>query len=118
MGKLRLLLDGDRHDLIKAIDSVVAGQSFFSPAITRLMLDDYIRRVADRTVADRYDALSEREREIFQSVAEARSNREVADLRGISVATGEAHRSRILEKLDVHNTAELVLYAVRRGVIW
>jgi len=68
-------------------------------------------------VTDRYDTLSDREREIFQLVAEGRSNKEVAELLGISPATVETHRARILQKLDIHNTAELVLYAVRRGVI-
>lgn len=112
-----LLKDSAGHDLIKGIAAVAAGKSFFSPAVTRLMLDDYVRRAAETPVADRYDALSEREREIFQLIAEARSNKEVAELLGISVSTVETHRARILEKLDVHNTAELVLYAVRRGVI-
>ena len=68
-------------------------------------------------VADRYETLSAREREIFQLIAEARTNKEVAELLEISPATVETHRARILQKLDIHNTAELVLYAVRRGVI-
>ena len=68
-------------------------------------------------MADRYQSLSEREREIFQLVAEGRTNKEVAELLEISPATVETHRARILQKLDIHNTAELVLYAVRRGII-
>jgi two-component system response regulator NreC len=112
-----LLKDSAGKDLIKAIATVAAGKSFFSPAVAKLMLDDYVRRVGDTTVVDKYDSLSEREREIFQLIAEARSNKEVAEMLAISVATVETHRARILEKLDVHNTAELVLYAVRRGVI-
>ena len=68
-------------------------------------------------VVDRYETLSAREREIFQLIAEARTNKEVAELLEISPATVETHRARILQKLDIHNTAELVLYAVRRGVI-
>ena len=66
---------------------------------------------------DRYETLSDREREIFQLLAEARTNKEVAELLSISPATVETHRARILQKLDVHSIAELVLYAVRRGVI-
>jgi two-component system response regulator NreC len=112
-----LLKDSAGKDLIKAIATVAAGKSFFSPAVAKLMLDDYVRRVGDTTVVDKYDSLSEREREIFQLIAEARSNKEVAEMLAISVATVETHRARILEKLDVHNAAELVLYAVRRGVI-
>ena len=81
------------------------------------MLDDYVRHLADKGIVDRYDSLSEREREIFQLVAEGHSNKEIADLLSISPATVETHRAHILQKLDVHNTAELVLYAVRRGVI-
>ena len=112
-----MLKDSAGKDLLKAVESVAAGQAFFSPAIERLMLDDYVRRAAASGVADRYDTLSEREREIFQLIAEATSNKEVAELLDISPATVETHRARILQKLDIHNTAELVLYAVRRGII-
>jgi two-component system, NarL family, response regulator NreC len=112
-----LLKDSAGKDLIRAVATVAAGKSFFSPAVAKLMLDDYVRRVAETTVVDKYDSLSEREREVFQLVAEGRSNKEVAELLAISVATVETHRARVLDKLDVHNTAELVLYAVRRGVI-
>ena len=94
-----------------------AAKSFFSPAVAKLMLTDYVRRVAGKGVVDRYESLSEREREIFQLVAEGHSNKEVADLLSISPTTVETHRAHILQKLDVHNTAELVLYAVRHGVI-
>ena len=112
-----MLKDSAGKDLLKGVESVANGQAFFSPAIARLMLDDYVRRVAGSGVADRYETLSEREREIFQLIAEARTNKEVAELLEISPATVETHRARILQKLDIHNTAELVLYAVRRGVI-
>jgi two-component system response regulator NreC len=113
-----ILKDSAGKDLLKGVEAVAAGRPFFSPAIERLMLDDYVRRAAGTTtVADRYETLSAREREIFQLIAEARTNKEVAELLSISPATVETHRSRILQKLDIHNTAELVLYAVRRGVI-
>jgi two-component system, NarL family, response regulator NreC len=112
-----MLKDSAGKDLLKGVAAVAAGQAFFSPAVARLMLDDYVRRVAGSGVADRYETLSAREREIFQLIAEARTNREVAELLEISPATVETHRARILQKLDIHNTAELVLYAVRKGVI-
>lgn len=112
-----MLKDSAGNDLLKAVSDVAAGKSFFSPSIAKLMLDDYVRRVAGAGVADRYESLSEREREIFQLVAEGRTNRDVAELLEISTATVETHRARIMQKLDIHNTAELVLYAVRRGVI-
>lgn len=112
-----LLKDSAGTDLLSAVAALAAGRSFFSPAIAQLMLDDYVRRMATQEGLDRYDSLSDREREIFQLVAEGKSNKEVAALLAISVATVETHRARILLKLDLHNTAELVLYAVRRGVI-
>jgi two-component system, NarL family, response regulator NreC len=112
-----MLKDSADTDLIRGVSSVAAGTSFFSPAAAKVMLDDYLRRLAEKGVVDRYDSLSEREREIFQLIAEGRSNKEVAELLSVSPATVETHRAHILQKLDVHNTAELVLYAVRRGVI-
>lgn len=112
-----MLKDSAGKDLLKGIASVAAGKAYFSPAVARLMLDDYVRRVAGSGVVDRFESLSEREREIFQLIAEGRTNRGVAELLQISAATVETHRAHILQKLDIHNTAELVLYAVRRGVI-
>ena len=112
-----LLKDSADSDLIRAVGDVSAGRSFFSPAVARVMLDDYVRHLADKGIVDRYEALSEREREIFQLIAEGHSNKETADLLSISPATVETHRAHILQKLDLHSTAEIVLYAVRRGVI-
>jgi DNA-binding NarL/FixJ family response regulator len=112
-----LLKDSADTDLIRGITDVAAGKSFFSPAVAKVMLDDYVRHLAEKGIVDRYDSLSEREREVFQLIAEGHSNKEVADLLSISPATVETHRAHILQKLDLHNTAELVLHAVRRGVI-
>ena len=112
-----LLKDSVDTELIHGVESVAAGKSFFSPSVAKVMLDDYVRHLTDRGLQDRYESLSDREREIFQLVAEGHSNKEVADLLSVSPATVETHRAHILQKLDVHNTAELVLYAVRRGVI-
>ena len=112
-----LLKDSADVDLIRAVTDVAAGRSFFSPAVAKVMLDDYVRHLADKGIVDRYDALSEREREVFQLIAEGHSNKEMADLLSISPATVETHRAHIFQKLDLHNTAEVVLYAVRRGVI-
>ena len=112
-----LLKDSADADLIRGVSAVAARKSFFSPAVASVMLDDYVKHLADKSLVDRYASLSEREREIFQLVAEGRSSKEVAQLLSISPTTVETHRARIMQKLDVHNTAELVLYAVRRGVI-
>jgi two-component system, NarL family, response regulator NreC len=112
-----LLKDSADTELIRGVAVVASGKSFFSPAVAKVMLDDYVRHLAEKGTADRFDTLSEREREIFQLVAEGRSNKEIAELLSVSPATIETHRAHVLQKLDVHNTAELVLYAVRRGVI-
>ena len=112
-----LLKDSADVDLLQAVDAVSAGKSFFSPAIARVIADDYVRHLADRGVTDRFELLSEREREIFQLIAEGKTNKEIAALLFLSPSTVDTHRSRIMEKLDVHSAAEIVLYAVRKGVI-
>lgn len=111
-----LLKDSADVDLLQAVDAVAAGKSFFSPAIARLMLDGYTRP-RGQDALDRYESLSAREREILQLVAEGRTNKEIAALLFISPSTVETHRARIMEKLDLHSAAEIVLYAVRRGII-
>jgi len=112
-----LLKDSADVDLFKAVEEAAKGRSFFSPAIARLMLDDYRRQLTDKGVSDRYEMLSDREREILQLVAEAKANKEIAALLNVSTSTVETHRAHIMEKLDLHSAAEIVLYAVRRGVI-
>ena len=112
-----LLKDSADTELLRAVTAVAAGESYFSPSVANVMLDDYVKRLAEKGVGDRFDALSEREREIFQLVAEGQSNKKVAEILCISPTTVETHRAHILQKLDLHSTAELVLYAVRRGVI-
>jgi two-component system, NarL family, response regulator NreC len=112
-----LLKDSADVDLMQAVSAVAIGKSFFSPAIARVMLDDYVRQLADKGITDRYEALSEREREIFQLIAEGKMNKEIAALLSVSPSTVETHRAHIMEKLDLHSAAEIVLYAVRRGVI-
>ena len=111
-----MVKDSAGKELLTAVETVSSGRRYFSPAIEKLVQDDQ-GRTAGAGFADRYETLSTREREIFQLIAEARSNKEVAALLDISPATVETHRARILQKLDVHNIAEVVLYAVRRGII-
>lgn len=112
-----LLKDSADVELIRAVAAVSNGKSYFSPAVARVMLDDYLRHLSQAGIVDRYDSLSEREREVLQLIAEGHSNKEVADILTVSPATIETHRAHIFRKLDVHNTAEVVLYAVRRGLI-
>jgi DNA-binding NarL/FixJ family response regulator len=112
-----LLKDSADTDLIRGVAAAAAGKSFFSPVVAKVMLDDYLRHLSQKGIVDRYQSLSEREREIFQLIAEGHSNKEIAELLSVSPSTIETHRTHIFQKLDVHSTAELVLYAVRRGVI-
>jgi two-component system response regulator NreC len=111
-----LLKDSADVDLLQAVSAVAQGASFFSPAVARLMLDDYVRQPGERTI-DRYESLSSREREVFQLIAEGKSNKEIAALLFISGSTVETHRAHFMDNLDLHSAAEIVLYAVRRGVI-
>jgi two-component system response regulator NreC len=104
-------------DLIRAVRSVAEGKSFFSPAISKLLLEDYVRQIRDKQVEDSYDLLTPREREILQLLAEGRSNKEVAALLNLSLYTVETHRGNILQKLNLHGVPELILYAVRKGII-
>ena len=92
------------------------GKSFFSPSIERLVLDDVMRPRSEGLI-DRYESLSDREREVFQLISEGRVNKEIAGVLGISLSTVETHRAHIMEKLDLHSAAEIVLYAVRRGIV-
>ena len=112
-----ILKDSADVDLIQAVSEVARGKSFFSPPIARVMLDDYVRQLAEKGISDRFDSLSDREREVFQLIAEGKVNKEIATILSISPSTVETHRARIMEKLDLHSAAEIVLYAVRRGVI-
>jgi two-component system, NarL family, response regulator NreC len=112
-----LLKDSVEEDLLKAIRSTHAGHSFFSPLIARTLLDGYARGLNSRDVEDRFELLTIRERQIYQLLAEGRGNKEIAQNLGLSLHTVETHRVRIMEKMDVHSAAELVLSAVRRGIV-
>ena len=112
-----LLKDSAEYDLINAIKAVTEGKAFFSPAISKMLVEDYMRQMRERAVEDSYDLLTTREREVLQLLAEGKSNKEAAQLLGLSLYTVETHRSNILQKLNLHSSAELILYAVRKGVI-
>jgi len=112
-----LLKDSAGDDLIDGVTTVAGGRSFFSPRVAKVMLDDYVRHLAVGGVVDRYEGLSEREREIFQLVIEGETTKAIADRLCLSPATVDTHRAHIMQKLDVHSTVELVLFAVRRGMI-
>jgi two-component system response regulator NreC len=115
--KAYLLKDSAEDDLINAIKAVTEGKAFFSPAISKMLVEDYMRQMREREVEDSYELLTTREREILQLFAEGKSVKEVAALLDLSLYTVETHRSNIFQKLDLHSVAELILYAVRKGVI-
>jgi DNA-binding NarL/FixJ family response regulator len=112
-----LLKDSAAAELLAAIEAVSCGKSFFSSAISRLLAEDYVRVLRQKGVVDSYELLTPREREILQLLAEGKTNKEVAAELNISPYTVETHRGNILEKLNLHTPAELILYAVRKGII-
>jgi len=112
-----LLKDSAENDLIQAVIAVTQGKSFFSPAISKMLVEDYMRQMQERQVEDTYDLLTTREREVLQLLAEGKSNKEVAAVLNLSLYTVETHRGNILQKLNLHSGAELILYAIRKGVI-
>ncbi|HUJ20207.1 MAG TPA: response regulator transcription factor [Bryobacteraceae bacterium] len=112
-----LLKDSAESDLINAVKAVSEGKAFFSPAISKMLVEDYMRQMRDRNVEDSYELLTTREREVLQLLAEGKSNKELATLLNLSLYTVETHRGNIFQKLNLHSTAELILYAIRKGVI-
>ena len=112
-----LLKDSAEADLIRAVHAVSQGRPFFSPAIADTLLEDYMRRLKQQNLTDSYDLLTDREKEVLQLLAEGKSNKEVAGLLDISLYTVETHRANLMQKLSLHNTAEIVLYAVRKKII-
>ena len=112
-----LLKDSAETDLVQAVHSVSDGKPFFSPAIAKTLLEDYVRRLQQRGLSDSYDLLSDREKEVLQLLAEGKTNKDVATLLNLSTHTVETHRTHIMQKLNLHNTAEIVLYAVRKKII-
>jgi two-component system, NarL family, response regulator NreC len=112
-----LLKDATDEDLLPAVRAVGAGKPFFSPTVTAVLVEDYVRALQKRGLTDSYHLLTDREREVLHLLAEGRSNKEVATLLDLGVSTVETHRANLMQKLNLHNTAEIVLYAVRKGLI-
>lgn len=112
-----LLKDSAEADLIQAVRAVAAGKAFFSPTVSKVLADDYVRQVRQRGADDPYDLLTVRERELLQLVAELKPTKDIAALLGVSPHTVDTHRNNLMQKLNVHSIPELVLYAVRRGLI-
>lgn len=105
------------RELVSAIQSVHRGGSFFSPSISKKIVEGYIRQAEATVEANSYQKLTEREREVLQLIAEGHSTRQIGQLLHISVKTVETHRAHLTDKLDIHSVAELTQYAIRKGVI-
>lgn len=112
-----LLKDTAGEDVLPAVLAVSQGKSYFSPGIAKTLLEDYVRYLRQRKLEDSYDLLTEREREVLQLLAEGKSNKEVANILDLSLSTVETHRTNLMQKLNLHSTAEIVLYAVRKKII-
>ena len=100
-----------------ALDAVSRGRHFFSGAIGEVLLEDYMRQLKQKGLNDSYELLTDREKEVLQLLAEGKSNKEVAAVIDVSPLTVETHRSNLMQKLNLHSTAEIVLYAVRKKII-
>jgi two-component system, NarL family, response regulator NreC len=112
-----LLKESAATEVVQAVSAVADGGSFFSPAVARIMADNYVRRLEGPNSADRYRLLSEREREVLQLIAEGHNNKRIAMMLNVSPGTIETQRAHVMEKLNVHSVSEIVLYAVRKGLI-
>jgi DNA-binding NarL/FixJ family response regulator len=112
-----LLKDSAEQDLIQAVHAVAAGKAYFSPAVSKILADDYVRQVREQGVEDPYDLLTARERELLQLIAELKATKDIAELLGLSPHTVDTHRGNLMQKLNIHSIPEVILYAVRRGVI-
>jgi two-component system, NarL family, response regulator NreC len=112
-----LLKDAGEEDVIQAVRVVSEGKAFFSPAISKLLVEDYVRQLQQHGLEDVYDLLTPREREITQLLAEGKSSKDIASILFLSPYTVDTHRKTILQKLNVHSVPELMLYAMRKGII-
>ncbi len=112
-----LLKDSAEIDLIQAVRAVAAGKAYFSPAVSKILADDYVRQMREQGTEDPYDLLTARERELLQLIAELKATKDIAELLGLSPHTIDTHRSNLMQKLNIHSIPEVILYAVRRGVI-
>jgi DNA-binding NarL/FixJ family response regulator len=112
-----LLKDSAEADVLRAVHAVAQGRTYFTPSIAHTLIEDYMRRLNQEGIQDSYDLLTDREREVLQLLAEGRSNKEVAALLGLSIHTVDTHRTNFMQKLGLHNTAEIVIYAMRKKII-
>jgi two-component system response regulator NreC len=112
-----LLKDASGRDIVKAIHAAMKDETFLSPTISKKLVDTYLspRKTATRT--DRYKRLSNREREVFQLIAEGHPTRKIADMLCVSISTIKSHRAKIMEKLDIDSPVKLIHFAIRLGLV-
>jgi len=104
-------------EVVEAVRAVTRGKAYFSPRVSGILADEYLRYLQEQDVDDPYDLLTSRERQILQLLAEGQSNKDVANLLNLSPTTVICHRQHIFQKLDFHNVADLILYAIRKGIV-
>ncbi|HDZ90467.1 MAG: response regulator transcription factor [Deltaproteobacteria bacterium] len=112
-----LLKDSTGSDIVKAVHAAMAGNTYMSPSVSRLVIEDYVSSQKKSIREDLYSSLSNREREVFQMVAEGRSTREISEILFISPSTVKTHRARIMEKLRIENISQLIQFAIRIGIV-
>lgn len=105
------------HDLVQAVRAAAKGEAFLYPSVARKVVEDYLKRVEAGEERERYDGLTEREREVLTLIAQGLSNQRIAEKLYISIKTVQTHRAHVLEKLGLHDRTELVRYAIRKGLI-
>lgn len=112
-----LLKDAVEGELIQAIRAVADGKAYFSPEVSRLLVEDYVQGMQQRGLQDSHELLTTREREVLQLLAEGKTSKDIASMLALSVYTVDTHKSNLMQKLSLHSMAELILYSVRKGII-
>ena len=112
-----VLKSSAESEIVDAVWAVSGGKAFFSPKVSRMLADDYMRFVEEKRVSDSFDLLTGRERQILQLLAEGQSNKDIATILNLSPTTVISHRQHIFQKLNLHSISDLILYAIRKGVI-
>lgn len=112
-----LMKENAQEDLDRAVRAVAKGKSYFSPAVQAALMEDYVRLLQEKGLHDSYDLLTDREKVVLQLLAEGKANKEVAIALNCSINTVATHRMHLMQKLDLHSSADIVLYAVRKRII-
>lgn len=112
-----VLKSSAEFEIVEAVRAVSQGKAYFSPKVSRILADDYMRYLRNTQVDDAFDLLTSRERQILQLLAEGHGNKDIANILDLSPTTVICHRQHIFQKLNFHSLADLILYAIRKGVI-